>query len=440
MLFNLLINLLSMGASYMHEFFKKNGEHRNKFLSFCLELLSIVCFGVAALLIVGGFVKWDSFLFLGALGWIFMFVGLFLLNAWQRKGFRIYVTGFIFFVLLWLIVKQSSVFFIYFGGVAVLLVWLLLFLRKDGVSAWKLMGNTFSREGNRRLWYTMCGIVIIILLCSIISFKYNVDSNQETVWRIEKNLSTMVGRDTTKVLLRPVSRIEAETIKITVDSVSFNMVKVDGGNFIMGANIDDINCNENERPRHRVTLSDYYIGQTEVTQELYCTVLEISPLYDKAEAKMPITNVSYTRFKDFIIKLNLMTGYEFCLPTEAEWEFAARGGNKSRGCRYSGSDVLDDVGWYDKNSGDRPHIVATKQPNELGIFDMSGNVGEWCGDGYKDYSSQEQTDPDIPVEYHYCLRGGEYYAYDNMCKVSYRSGSTEDYEEEYIGFRLALHK
>jgi formylglycine-generating enzyme required for sulfatase activity len=175
--------------------------------------------------------------------------------------------------------------------------------------------------------------------------------------------------------------------EFTVNGVSFTMVKVDGGTFKMGATSEQgSDAEEDEKPAHSVTLSSYWIGQTEVTKALWNAVMGTNPSLSKGD-ELPVENVSWKDCQKFIKKLNQLTGETFRLPTEAEWEYAARGGNKSKGYKYSGSNDLGTVAWSSNNSLPKTHPVATKQPNELGIYDMSGNVYEWCNDYYDSYSS-----------------------------------------------------
>jgi formylglycine-generating enzyme required for sulfatase activity len=182
-----------------------------------------------------------------------------------------------------------------------------------------------------------------------------------------------------------------------VNGVSFRMVAVEGGTFRMGATKDmDPDAYGWEGPVHSVTLSDYYIGETEVTQELWQAVMGSNPSRFIGNLQRPVEKVSWNDCRTFIGKLNELTGGSFRLPTEAEWEYAARGGNKSRGYKYSGSDNIGDVAWCAGNSDVTTHAVKTKSPNELGIYDMSGNVYEWCQDWYGDYSSAAQTNPKGP--------------------------------------------
>ena len=229
----------------------------------------------------------------------------------------------------------------------------------------------------------------------------------------------------------------AKNQEFTVNGVSFEMVFVEGGSFIMGATFEQGGDAEgDEKPAHQVTLSDYMIGKTEVTQELWQAVMGSNPSSFKGD-NLPVERVSWNDCQDFIRKLNELTGANFRLPTEAEWEFAARGGNISRGYKYSGSDALDDVAWYDDNSGDKTHDVGTKSPNELGLYDMSGNVWEWCNDYWGNYSSSSQKDPKGASDGSYRVRRGGGWSYDARdCRVSGRLSSTPDYRNDFIGLRL----
>ena len=162
-------------------------------------------------------------------------------------------------------------------------------------------------------------------------------------------------------------------------------------------------------------------------------------LFKLKSAQKPVEEVSWYDCKEFITKLNKLTGKNFRLPTEAEWEYAARGGNKSKGYKYSGSNTIDDVALYCGNSGEATHNVKTKSPNELGIYDMSGNVYEWCEDWFGDYSSGSQTNPTGSSSGSNRVgRGGSWYSYARCCRVSYRYGINPDYRYYYLGLRLCL--
>ena len=192
----------------------------------------------------------------------------------------------------------------------------------------------------------------------------------------------------------------------TVNGVSFNMVQVDGGTFTMGGTAEQEKPYNNEKPTHQVTLSSYLIGETEVTQELWQAVMGSNPSEFPGN-KRPVEKVSWYDCQEFIKKLNQQTGARFRLPTEAEWEFAARGGNRSNHTQYAGSRDIGAVAWYGDNSGSSTHDVATKKPNELGLYDMSGNVWEWCNDWYGSFSSTSQTNPKGPSSgSNRMLRGG----------------------------------
>ena len=238
------------------------------------------------------------------------------------------------------------------------------------------------------------------------------------------------------------------TTTYTVGGVSFKMVAVEGGTFTMGATPEQgSDVYDSEKPAHQVTLSSYSIGQTEVTQELWRAVMGRNPSLFTGNLQRPVENVSWNDCQTFINKLNQMTGKNFRLPTEAEWEYAARGGNRSQGYKYAGSNAIGDVAWYYDNScalgSNHPdygtHAVATKAPNELGLYDMSGNLLEWCQDWYGSYSSDAQTNPTGPASGpDRVFRGGSCYSYAWRCRVSYRSYSAPSFKNCDLGLRLAL--
>ena len=227
---------------------------------------------------------------------------------------------------------------------------------------------------------------------------------------------------------------------ITVGGVSFKMIAVEGGTFQMGSPESDAEAYDDEKPQHEVTLSNYYIGETEVTQELWEAVMGSNPSYFVGP-KLPVENVSWDDCQAFIGKLNAQTGKTFRLPTEAEWEYAARGGKKSKGYTYSGSNTIAEVAWYGKNSNNETHDVALKAPNELGIYDMSGNVGEWCQDRYGAtyYENSSTTDPQGPASGTYrVLRGGGWDGSAWGCRVAIRGYTNPGNGYNDSGLRLVL--
>ena len=255
--------------------------------------------------------------------------------------------------------------------------------------------------------------------------------------------SDSVAYDTVVDIPRPAGQY----LDFTVSGVTFTMVLVEGGTFTMGATAEQTGAYSDEKPAHRVTLSDYYIGQTEVTQGLWEAVMGETPTSDDDQWEpeyglgdnYPAYNISYNDVLSFISKLNNLTGRTFRMPTEAEWEYAARGGNKSEGYLYSGGNTLDNVGWYTDNSGSKTHPVAQKSANELGLYDMSGNVWEWCSDRYGDYSSSPQTNPTGPsTGSNRVLRGGCWYYDATCCRVAYRIYAVPTFRYNHRGIRLAL--
>ena len=230
---------------------------------------------------------------------------------------------------------------------------------------------------------------------------------------------------------------EPARLTFNVNGVSIKMIRVEGGTFMMGATPEQGGdaCRD-EKPAHQVTLSTYHIGETLVTQELWQAVMGKNPSHFKGDLQRPVEKISWPDCQDFIIRLSHMTGRLFRLPTEAEWEFAARGGNMSKGYKYAGSSSPDEVAWYSKNSNWKTHPVGRKKANELGLFDMSGNVFEWCQDWLKDYTSEPQTNPIGPSYGSYRVeRGGSCGSIASDCRVSYRTSSEPSV---YLGLRLAL--
>ena len=214
------------------------------------------------------------------------------------------------------------------------------------------------------------------------------------------------------------------------------MVRVEGGTFTMGATSEQgSDAYKNEKTTHQVTVSSFSIGKYEVTQEEWEAVMGNNPSSFKG-AKRPVENVNWNECHQFIRKLRSLTGKKFRMLTEAEWEYAARGGNKSRGYKYSGSNILDDVGWYDGNS---THDVGQLDPNELGLYDMSGNVYEWCSDWFGAYESGAQSNPSGPSSGSDRVCRGGCWQNDSMSsRVSDRVSFHPNNRSRNFGLRLAL--
>lgn len=250
----------------------------------------------------------------------------------------------------------------------------------------------------------------------------------------------------TKIIIAIIIALFNLTSEITYCQVQ--MVYVEGGDFQMGSSF--------ESPIHKVTLTSFLIGKTEVTQAEYKTIMDNNPS-EFDGANYPVESVKWIEMIKYCNLLSIAEGFEPCyknfpfgvicdfesngyrLPTEAEWEYAARGGNKSKGYEYSGSDNIDDVAWYNKNSDNRPHDVGLQQPNELGLYDMSGNIWEWCWDGFATYLPFSVTNPTgIPSADYRVGRGGSWAAKERHCLVWYRSGR-DPFDERHnnVGFRLA---
>jgi formylglycine-generating enzyme required for sulfatase activity len=256
------------------------------------------------------------------------------------------------------------------------------------------------------------------------------------VYRAQVNVTEGKVSDLTTTLTKTLCD---DTGNAVLDRLISNMVYVEGGTFMMGATSEQgSDVYSDEKPVHYVTLSNYYIGKYEVTQAEWQAVMGSNPSRFKGDNK-PVENVSWNDCQTFISKLNAKTGLKFRLPTEAEWEYAARGGNKSKGYKYSGSNNVDEVAWYTSNSGSTTHAAGTKQSNELGLYDMSGNVWEWCSDWLGSYSSSSQTNPTgANSGSSRVLRGGSWYFNARFCRSSRRDYYDPDGRFINGGLRLAL--
>jgi len=211
------------------------------------------------------------------------------------------------------------------------------------------------------------------------------------------------------------------------------MIAIPAGTFIMGSPDNEANRG-NDEAQHEVSLSAFYIGETSITQAQWYAVMGTNPSEGIASDDCPVENVSWDDIQDFLLELNTKSSRQYRLPTEAEWEYAARGGQPYQ---YAGSNKLDDVAWYDSNSGGKTHSVKDKRPNTYGLYDMSGNVWEWCCDWYGTYASNSQTNPQgASSGINRVYRGGSWGSRSEYCRVAARRGGAPSYRSSYFGFRL----
>lgn len=231
-------------------------------------------------------------------------------------------------------------------------------------------------------------------------------------------------------------------LEINANGVVFKMKFVEGGRFVMGATKEQKSFfYDNELPAHNVTLNDFYLGEIPVTQELWYAVVGANPSSNKND-RNPVEKVSWQSCQYFLKELNRITNKKFRLPTEEEWEYAARGGGESKGFMYSGGDELNDIAWFDGNSEQMCHEVGLKRPNELGFYDMSGNVYEWCQNTFECYHKEEGTSEMCDVRGNdtsrYIRRGGCFLDSPRKCRVSYRGTYSSGASNYCTGLRLAL--
>lgn len=303
------------------------------------------------------------------------------------------------------------------------------YYKSESATTWQV-NSEFTPDNNTQTTIAHSGAVIMLVLdCSS-----SLGSQFSDMLSYAKDFVNRVAVNAASHVERPFgNRPQSTGDTYTVNGVEFKMVAVEGGTFQMGSQSGD----SDESPVHQVTLSSFSIGETEVTQELWEAVMGSNPSYFKG-SKLPVEQVCWNDCQTFITKLNQLTGQTFRLPTEAEWEYAARGGSQSQGYTYAGSNTLDEIAWYTSNSNSKTHDVATKSPNELGLYDMSGNVLEWCQDWYSSYSSSAQTNPTGPSSgSHRVVRGGRWISGTWFCRVANRDICPPTGTIYYLGFRLA---
>jgi len=277
----------------------------------------------------------------------------------------------------------------------------------------------------------------------------------KTLWRQAQSTNTveayrkylrecslcLYNEDAEAAIVRGKPTVPAETKKPAETRPDDGLLLVQGGTFTMGCTSEQgSDCTADEKPAHQVTLSDFYIGKYEVTQALWRSVMGSDPpkLIFKGCDQCPVERVSWGEVQEFLTKLNAKTGRQYRLPTEAEWEYAARGGQKSQGYKYAGSDTIDEVAWYSSNANNKTHAVGGKKANEQGLFDMSGNVWEWCSDWYGTYSSSTQTNPAGPTTGSgRVYRGGSWRNDSQFARVANRRNLGPTFRGSDLGFRLA---
>jgi formylglycine-generating enzyme required for sulfatase activity len=286
---------------------------------------------------------------------------------------------------------------------------------------------TFSVITNQSAWDAVSSQAWCIVTKTETGFTVSAEANTVVTNHAPATVTVTAGTATPVV------------INVTQAS-AVGMVFVQGGTFVMGCTSEQSNCRPYESPVHNVTLSSFYIGKYEVTQAEWEAVMGYNPSSSSYGPNYPVERVSWSDAQAFITALNTATGLNYRLPTEAEWEYAARGGAQSEGYRHSGSDNIGDVAWYGGNSGYTTHLVGSKQPNELGIYDMNGNVEEWCSDLYYNYTGEDQTNPTGPESGgdNRMIRGGSMYNDETICRITFRSWTNYFNFGDDIGFRLVL--
>ncbi|MCR4965360.1 MAG: formylglycine-generating enzyme family protein [Bacteroidales bacterium] len=299
--------------------------------------------------------------------------------------------------------------------------------------------------------------LFLLIICSLAGYSQSEATSPRMSFNITKEVKPPLRVEEPRSIDEDGNHAIDSNLTFTVSGVTFKMVYVQGGTFTMGCTSEQgDDCYSDENPAHSVTLSDYWIGETEVTQALWKAVMgsTVSQQRDKVNSSWslrgegssyPMYYVSWEEAVQFCSKLNSMvssqlpSGWKFSLPTEAQWEYAARGGNKKSGYKYAGGNSIGEVAWYDGNGGSGTHPVKGKSPNALGLYDMTGNVWEWCSDWYGSYSSGAQTNPEGPSSGSLrVLRGGSWSGSARHCRVPRRFNINPAYRFSDFGFRLSI--
>ncbi|MCC5946726.1 MAG: SUMF1/EgtB/PvdO family nonheme iron enzyme [Bernardetiaceae bacterium] len=273
---------------------------------------------------------------------------------------------------------------------------------------------------NRTQYYRFSILCLMLLVITIFLLSANT-----YVSPTQTALKTTLKQDTT----------------ILINGVSFDLVFVKGGTFVMGCQEGrDTNCNNDEKPTRNIKLSNFYIGKYEITQKQWEAIMGKIPNHSKPCTDCPVEFISWKDVQSFIEKINQLTALQFALPTEAQWEYAARGGEKSKAYQYAGSNDIDKVAWYFSNADKKTQPVGQKEPNELGIYDMTGNVAEWCADSYAPYGKDQNThNPKVSQEgADYIVRGGGRNSYPAKCRITNRSKKIMAAKFPSLGFRISL--
>jgi len=323
------------------------------------------------------------------------------------------------------------------------LIVILLFLSVAIQSNGQTISNVHSeQEGSTiQVYYSLstsspCEIALYVSLDGGTTWKGPLTKVQGAVGKnISSGEHTIIWE-----VLEELEELSSDKIKFKVTSVGKQpfepeMVFVEGGPFLMGSE----NFNDDEKPVHEVILSPFSIGKFEITQAQWQAVMEQNPSVYKNCNDCPIERVSWSDIQVYLSKINKLTGKKYRLPTEAEWEYAAGGGNNNITYHFSGSNDLKGIAWYDENSENKPHVVGSKNANNLGIYDMSGNVWEWCSDYYGEYSSKSEYDPmGSDFGEYRVIRGGSWAHLKSDCRITMRVMFPENTKLKTLGFRLAL--